>query len=83
MIKKALFESLGTKIKSLRRKLIGHQSFSQKKSTPECGREYLQVNQGDKEANGFIFILPRCASTIKSIVMNIHKFREHFIVRYS
>lgn len=83
MIKKALFGSLGTKIKSLRRKLIGHQSFSQEKSMPEYRRKYPQVNQGNKEPNGFIFILPRCASTIKSIVMNIHKFREHYIVRSS
>lgn len=67
MIKKALFGKLNTKVKSLIRK--GNQwdiSFPQQKLIPEYGRHYLQVNQEEKEANGFIFILPRESSINKA-----------------
>lgn len=38
---------------------MGHQSFPQQELTLEYGRKYLQVIQRDKEANSFVFILPR------------------------
>lgn len=40
-----------------------YQSFPQQKLIPEYGRNYLQINQGEKKVNGFFFIPPIYPST--------------------